>query len=215
MPAGADVRAAPAQMVSGVVRRAADILVATAGLVVAAPVLVVAAVAVVATTGRPVLFADERAGRDGHPFRLLKLRTMRALRPGETVPASDGARITKVGRLLRSTSIDELPSLLNVLRGDMALVGPRPLPVRYVARYTDDQRRRLEVRPGLTGWAQVNGRNATGWDARLAHDVWYVEHRSLRLDGRILAATVRVVLGRGGISATGEATMPELPERSP
>ncbi len=198
-----------------VVRRGADVVVAAVALVVTSPLLAAATVAVLASMGRPVLFKDERAGRHGHPFALLKLRTMRALRPGETIPAADGARITRLGRLLRTTSIDELPSLLNVLRGDMALVGPRPLPVRYVERYTDVQRHRLDVRPGLTGWAQVNGRNATGWDARLAHDVWYVEHRSLRLDATILVATVGVVLGHRGVAADGEATMPELPERPP
>ena len=120
--------------------------------------------------GRPILFRHARAGRDGEPFELLKLRSMRPLREGETAPDADGARITPLGRFLRSTSIDELPSLVNVLRGDMAVVGPRPLPVRYLDRYTDRQRRRLDVRPGITGWAQINGRNAIGWDARLELD---------------------------------------------
>jgi lipopolysaccharide/colanic/teichoic acid biosynthesis glycosyltransferase len=132
-------------------RRLVDVVLATALLVVVSPVLAVAAVAVLVTMGRPVLFRDRRAGVDGRPFELLKFRTMRALRPGETIPESDAARITRVGALLRSTSVDELPSVFNVLRGDMALVGPRPLPVRYVERYTPAQRRRLEVRPGITG----------------------------------------------------------------
>jgi sugar transferase EpsL len=191
-------------------RRLVDVVLATALLVVVSPVLAVAAVAVLVTMGRPVLFRDRRAGVDGRPFELLKFRTMRALRPGETIPESDAARITRVGALLRSTSVDELPSVFNVLRGDMALVGPRPLPVRYVERYTPAQRRRLEVRPGITGWAQVNGRNDLGWDEKFALDVWYVDHRSLRLDVEILAATVKQMVRPAGIAHEGHATMPEF-----
>ena len=134
---------------------------AAAALTVTSPLLAVAAVAIRWRMGRPVLFRHERAGRDGVPFELLKLRSMRPLQPGETAPDADGARITPLGRVLRTTSIDELPSLVNVLRGDMGIVGPRPLPVRYLDRYTARQRRRLDVRPGVTGWAQINGRNAT------------------------------------------------------
>ncbi len=191
-------------------RRLVDVVLATAMVVVAAPVLAVAALAVLATMGRPVLFRDRRAGMDGRPFELLKFRTMRGLRPGETIPESDAARITRVGALLRSTSIDELPSIFNVLRGDMALVGPRPLPVRYVERYTPTQARRLEVRPGITGWAQVNGRNDLEWDDKFALDVWYVDHRTLRLDVRILASTVQQMVRPQGIAHGGHATMPEF-----
>ena len=200
-------------MTSRAVRRLLDVVIATVALAIAAPVLGLAALAIRLKMGRPVLFHHTRAGRDGAPFELLKLRSMRPLRDGETAPDADGARITPLGRFLRSTSIDELPSLVNVLRGDMAIVGPRPLPVRYVERYTERQRRRLAVRPGITGWAQINGRNAIGWDARLELDAWYVDHRSLALDVRILAGTIPVVVRRSGISGAGHATMAQLPAR--
>jgi lipopolysaccharide/colanic/teichoic acid biosynthesis glycosyltransferase len=189
-----------------------DVSVAGLLLVVTSPLLAAAAIAVRLRMGRPVLFRQERAGLHGRPFQLLKLRTMRAPTPGGDGADSDARRLTRLGRLLRSTSIDELPSLVNVIRGDMAMVGPRPLPVRYLTRYTADQARRHDVPPGLTGWAQINGRNATTWDERLALDLWYVEHRSLALDLRIMAATVGRVLGRRGVSHQGHATMPELPD---
>jgi sugar transferase EpsL len=191
-------------------RRLVDVALASLMLLVTSPILGIAALAVLVTMGRPVLYRDRRAGLGGRPFELLKFRTMRGLRPGETIPESDAARITRVGALLRSTSIDELPSVLNVLRGDMALVGPRPLPVRYVERYTPEQARRLEVRPGITGWAQVNGRNDLGWDEKFALDVWYVEHRSLRLDVEILGTTVKQMVRPAGIAHEGHATMPEF-----
>jgi lipopolysaccharide/colanic/teichoic acid biosynthesis glycosyltransferase len=159
--------------------------------------------------GRPVLFRQDRPGLHGQPFRLAKFRTMRHPRPGEEGPDADAARLTRTGRFLRATSIDELPTLLNVLRGDMSLVGPRPLLlVRYLPRYSPEQARRHEVRPGITGWAQVNGRNAIGWDEKLALDVWYVDHQSLALDLRILLATVRTALRKDGVRHAGEATMP-------
>ncbi len=202
--------AAEAPYDRGVGKRAVDVVLAGVALVVLSPVLLAAALAVRVTMGSPVLYPDVRAGRDGRPFELLKFRTMRALRPGETIPESDAARITPVGRFLRSTSLDELPSLLNVLRGDMSIVGPRPLPVRYVERYSARQRRRLEVRPGITGWAQVNGRNALGWEEKFDFDVWYVDHRSLPLDVRIIRDTVRDVLRRAGVSHGDHATMPEF-----
>jgi sugar transferase EpsL len=192
--------------------RSLDLVGATALLALTSPLLVAAVLAIRVRMGRPVLFHHTRAGRDGVPFALVKLRTMRPLREGETAPEADGARITPLGRLLRTTSIDELPSLFNVLRGDMALVGPRPLPVRYVERYTARQRRRLAVRPGLTGWAQINGRNALAWADRLELDAWYVDHRSVALDLRILAATIPVIVRRSGISHAGHATMAELPK---
>ena len=168
------------------------------------PILLLLAGVVWLGMGRPILFRQTRAGRLGRPFELLKFRTMR---PGE---GSDGERLTPFGRRLRAASLDELPQLLNVLRGDMALVGPRPLPLRYVPRYTPEQARRLEVRPGITGWAQVNGRNALTWPERFKLDVWYIEHQSLWLDLRILLLTVLKVLRREGIAGEGEATMGEF-----
>ncbi|HKE74829.1 MAG TPA: sugar transferase [Acidimicrobiales bacterium] len=196
------------------VHRAVDIVVAGGLLLLTAPLTLAGAAAVRLTLGRPVLFRQERIGRGGAPFELVKLRTMRAAPAGQGGPESDRRRLTPLGRLLRASSVDELPSLVAVLRGDMSVVGPRPLPVRYLSRYSPRQARRHEVRPGLTGWAQVNGRNRVGWDERLELDVWYVEHRSLRLDLRIIARTVPVVLGRTGVSADGHATMPELAERT-
>jgi len=157
-----------------------------------------------AVDGAPAFFRQERAGLHGVRFTLLKLRTMR---PG---PGSDAERLTRLGRLLRRTSLDELPQLWHVIGGTMALVGPRPLPARYLPRYTAEQMRRHARRPGLTGWAQVNGRNAHAWEERLRLDVWYVDHRSLALDLRILARTVGRVLAGSGIAAEGEATMTEF-----
>lgn len=154
--------------------------------------------------GRPVFFAQERPGLGGRPFKLIKFRTMR---DGE---GTDAERLTRQGRWLRSTSLDELPELLNVLKGDMSLVGPRPLLMRYLPRYTPEQARRHEVRPGMTGWAQVNGRNALSWERKFEYDRWYVDNRSLWLDVKILCLTVWRVLSRQGINADGEATMEEF-----
>jgi lipopolysaccharide/colanic/teichoic acid biosynthesis glycosyltransferase len=168
------------------------------------PLLAVTGLAVRLSLGRPVFFVQERPGLGGRPFRLIKFRTMRA---GQ---GSDAERLTRLGRFLRSTSLDELPELLNVLKGEMSLVGPRPLLMRYLARYTPEQARRHEVRPGLTGWAQVNGRNALTWERKFEYDVWYVDHRSLWLDAKILWLTVWQVLTRKGISGEGEATMGEF-----
>jgi sugar transferase EpsL len=193
------------------VKRAVDGTVATIGLVVLSPVMLSVAAVVGIRLGSPVLFRQDRIGVGGQPFQLRKFRTMTDERDesGELLP--DVSRLTNVGRMLRRTSLDELPELWNVIRGDMSLVGPRPLPVRYLDRYTPEQARRHEVRPGITGWAQINGRNSTTWDERLAMDVWYVDNRSLVLDLRILVRTIAVVLRREGISAEGDATMPELP----
>jgi lipopolysaccharide/colanic/teichoic acid biosynthesis glycosyltransferase len=188
-----------------------DLAAALAVLGFGAPVILGVAAAVRATMGGPVLFRQERAGRGGRTFMLVKFRTMRDPRPGEEGPESDGDRLTGLGRFLRSTSLDELPTMLNVLRGDMSLVGPRPLPVRYLPRYSADHARRHEVRPGITGWAQVNGRNGLSWDDQLDLDVWYVDHRSPRLDVRILAKTAATVVRRDGISHEGHATRPEFP----
>ncbi len=192
------------------VKRAMDVTGAAAGLLFTAPVLLPAMAAVRVMMGSPVFFRQRRPGLDGRPFELLKLRTMRHPRPGEEGPEHDGARLTRLGRLLRRTSIDELPTLINVLRGEMSLVGPRPLLMRYLSRYSPRQARRHQVKPGVTGWAQVNGRNATSWEARFEHDVFYVENRSTLLDLRILWRTVGRVLRREGIERPGHATMPEF-----
>ena len=193
------------------IKRILDISIASAVAVVAAPVVAMAAAAVVLTDGRPAFFKQPRPGRGGVPFDFYKLRTMRSSKDKEGDPQFDGDRMTPVGRFLRATSIDELPQLYHVIRGDMSLVGPRPLLVRYLERYSPEQARRHEVLPGITGWAQVNGRNALSWDAKFALDVWYVDHWSPWLDARILARTVTRVLRRDGIGSGGPVvTMPEF-----
>ncbi|MDH4064554.1 MAG: sugar transferase [Acidobacteriota bacterium] len=191
-------------------KRVVDLVGALAGLVLALPVLLVAGFVIRATMGSPVLFTQLRPGLHGRPFRLAKFRTMTDLRDanGELLP--DVERLTTVGRMLRSTSLDELPGLWNVLKGEMSLVGPRPLLMEYLPLYTPEQARRHDVRPGVTGWAQVNGRNAISWDERFALDVWYVDHQSLWLDAKILLRTVVRVLARHGISASADATMPKF-----
>jgi lipopolysaccharide/colanic/teichoic acid biosynthesis glycosyltransferase len=190
-------------------KRVLDVAAVVLTAVVWVPLLLLAMMVVRAALGRPVFFVQERAGRDGRPFRLVKLRTMRE---GD---APDAERLTRVGRWLRATSLDELPELWHVLRGEMSLVGPRPLPVRYLPRYSPQQARRHEVRPGITGWAQVNGRNSLTWEERFAYDVWYVDHMGFWLDVKILWRTVWQVLARRGISAEGEATMGEFLLRPP
>lgn len=187
--------------------RTADVTLAIAAGVLSLPLVVVLAVLVRWRLGAPVLFRQDRPGLDGTPFTLYKFRTMREANDAAGCPLPDSSRLTRLGRFLRSTSLDELPELWNVIRGDMSLVGPRPLLTEYLPIYNERQRRRHEVRPGLTGWAQVNGRNAVSWDERLEMDVWYVDNRSWRLDARILVMTVGAVLRRQGISAPGEATM--------
>jgi len=188
-------------------KRLLDVAVAGTGLVLASPLLAVIAVAVRVGVGGPVLFRQLRPGRDGVPFELLKFRTMTDRRGPDGALLPDAERLTAVGRLLRRTSLDELPELVNVLRGDMSLVGPRPLLMEYLDLYTPEQARRHEVRPGITGWAQVNGRNATTWEERFALDLYYVEHASLRLDLQILWRTLGQVITGSGVSAPGEATM--------
>ena len=183
------------------VKRAADLAAGVLGLLVTSPIQAVAALAVLRTMGSPVLFRQERTGKDGVSFTLYKFRTMRD-DPG----LADSARLTRVGRLLRRTSIDELPSLLNVVRGDMSLVGPRPLLPEYLPLYTPDQFRRHEVRPGMSGLAQVSGRNLLLWETQFALDVEYVDSWSLVLDLKILLLTVLRVIRQDGISAPGEAT---------
>lgn len=191
-------------------KRKVDIVGGVAGLVFLSPVMIAAAVAVRLSMGAPVLLGQERPGLHGRPFRLFKLRTMRPPLDGENMVASDSRRLTPVGRFLRSWSLDELPTLWNVIRGDMSLVGPRPLLTQYVNRYSPTQARRHEVKPGITGWAQINGRNALSWDEKFDLDVWYVDNRSTVLDLKILALTVCRVMNREGVSHGHEATMPEF-----
>ena len=191
-------------------KRWMDVAGASVGLVATAPLTVPAAAAIALTMGRPVLFVQQRPGLNGKPFYLKKFRTMRSPKPGEDMLKSDADRLTKVGKFLRQTSIDELPTLLNVLSGDMSLVGPRPLLMRYLERYSPEQARRHDVKPGVTGWAQVNGRNSLTWEQKFALDVWYVDHASLWLDTKIILKTVGKVLVRDGISAEGQATMTEF-----
>ncbi len=189
------------------IKRLFDVLVSLSLLLLLAPVLLVTALLVRRWLGAPVLFTQVRPGLYGQPFKMVKFRTMTDARDAAGNLLPDADRLTRFGRFLRSTSLDELPELFNVLKGEMSLVGPRPLLMEYLPLYSDTQRRRHEVRPGITGWAQVNGRNAVGWDERFRLDVWYVDHRSLWVDLRILWMTVRKVLVREGISAQGEATM--------
>jgi lipopolysaccharide/colanic/teichoic acid biosynthesis glycosyltransferase len=193
------------------VRRAADLVVGLLGVVVTAPLGLAAAIATRCSLGPGVLYGQERLGRGGRPFVLWKFRTMRHAAPGRADPGLDHLRVSRVGALLRSSSLDELPSLLNVVRGDLALVGPRPLPVHYWDRFFDDEYERFLVRPGVTGLAQVSGRNRLSWDERLALDVRYVRTRSLLGDLRILLRTVPVVLARSGVDRGDGASMPPLP----
>jgi lipopolysaccharide/colanic/teichoic acid biosynthesis glycosyltransferase len=201
--------------VAEALRRAVEVIAAVVGLVLTAPITVVAAVAIRLRMGSPVVFRQQRLGRGGVPFTVLKFRSMAHPAPGKEGPEFDHERLGRLGRFLRASSIDELPSLWNLLRGEIALVGPRPLPVYYWPRFTDEQRRRFEVRPGLTGLAQVTGRNTLDWPERLALDVEYVERRSLWLDLTIVARTVPVVLGRSGIDHGSGVTMHELPPQQP
>ncbi len=191
-------------------KRLFDIVVSAIALVLFAPLLVVLALLIWRDLGRPVLFSQVRPGKAGAPFRMVKFRTMREARDQADELLADGERLTPFGRFLRSTSLDELPELWNVLKGDMSLVGPRPLLMDYLPLYSAEQARRHEVRPGVTGWAQVNGRNAISWEQKFALDVWYVDNRSFWLDLRIIGLTFARVFGRAGISAGGEATMPRF-----
>jgi sugar transferase EpsL len=193
-------------------KRLLDIAVAGSALLIATPVLVVVALAIRATMGAPVVFAHERPGIGGRPFRMLKFRTMREPRPGEDRYLSDAQRLTRLGAFLRRTSLDELPELWNVLRGDMSLVGPRPLLMRYQPYFTERERLRFTVPPGVTGLAQVRGRNHVSWDERLALDVEYVERWSLGLDLRLLFETLLVVARGSGVAVDARAVMQNLDE---
>ena len=189
-------------------KRILGFTVALSVLILASPLMLLIAFLVRATMGSPVLFRQLRPGFGGRPFALYKFRSMRP--EGDSGLCADENRISPVGGFLRKTSLDELPELWNVLRGEMSLVGPRPLLMQYLDRYSPEQRRRHEVLPGITGWAQVNGRNAVEWEQRLAMDVWYVDHQTLWLDLKILALTVLRVLRRQGVNRPGYATMPEF-----
>lgn len=189
-------------------KRILDLAVAIPVAVVTAPVQVVVAGAIRGTMGKPVLFRQERPGLHGRTFTILKFRTM--LSEEAAGSSDDAARLTSLGRVLRSTSLDELPTLWNVIRGDMSLVGPRPLLTAYLSRYSPEQARRHEARPGLTGLAQVKGRNSLSWEEKLRFDVQYVDSHTAIMDLRIMAATITAVLGRKGISAPDSATMPEF-----
>ncbi len=189
-------------------KRGADILLGAVGILVLSPLLALIALAVRRRLGSPVIFAQQRAGLHGRVFKLYKFRSMNDAVDANGRLLPDAQRLTPFGLKLRRSSLDELPELWNVLKGDMSLVGPRPLLVQYLPLYNDFQRRRHDVRPGITGWAQVNGRNALNWEDKFAHDVWYTEHESFWLDLKILWMTFRAVFRREGISADGEATMP-------
>ncbi|MEI8237847.1 MAG: sugar transferase [Actinomycetota bacterium] len=193
-------------------RRTLDITAALVVLVIGAPLLVALALAVRVTLGSPVLFRQRRLGRGGTTFELWKFRTMREAQPGHDDPYHDGERLTRFGTALRTTSLDELPQAVNLLRGDITLVGPRPLLVRYWPRFRGDEYQRFQVKPGITGLAQVHGRNRLDWDERLAMDVKYVRTRTLRGDLRLLADTVPVVLSRTGVNRADGVPMHELPE---
>lgn len=196
-------------------KRLFDILVSLGGLFVLALPLLLLAGLVRHKLGSPVIFCQVRPGLRGRPFKMVKFRTMtdECGADGELLP--DALRLTPFGRFLRASSLDELPELWNVLRGEMSLVGPRPLLMEYLPLYSSDQARRHEVRPGITGWAQINGRNAVSWDQRFQLDVWYVDHKSFWLDVKILWLTVRKVLVREGINAQGDATMPRFTGNKP
>ncbi|MBA4135878.1 MAG: sugar transferase [Opitutus sp.] len=197
------------------VKRAFDVVVVLVTAPVWLPVIAVLSALVRVKLGSPVLFRQKRPGAGEQLFELVKFRTMTDERDAAGNLQPDAVRLTAFGRWLRATSLDELPELWNVLRGEMSLVGPRPLLVQYLSRYSAEQRRRHEVPPGITGWAQINGRNALSWEEKFTHDVWYVDHRSFALDLRILFLTFWQVVSRKGISAPGDATMPEfLPKQN-
>jgi len=195
---------------SRTIKRLVDLVVAAAGLVLLFPLMAIIAAVVVITMGRPVFFKQTRPGRYGRPFTIVKFRTMAATSDSHGKLLADGQRLTPIGRLLRRFSLDEIPQLWNVLKGNMSLVGPRPLLMQYLERYTAEQARRHEVPPGITGWTQINGRNALTWEQKFSLDTWYVDHWSLALDARILAITVCKVFTGEGLKREGYDTMPEF-----
>jgi len=192
------------------VKRAIDVIFSAMALLIFLPVMAAVVVAIRLTMGRPVFFRQHRPGYRMKPFVLYKFRTMREAYNADGTPRPDADRLTRLGRLLRRTSLDELPQLWNVLRGDLSLVGPRPLLIQYLALYTPEQARRHDAKPGITGWAQVNGRNAISWEDKFSYDVWYADHWSLWLDLKILILTLIKVTRQSGISQAGHATMQEF-----
>ena len=189
-------------------KRLFDIVASASGLIFLSPVFLILIYLIRKNLGEPVFFTQDRPGKDGKPFKMIKFRSMRYAVDKDGNPLPDSERLTPFGKKLRATSLDELPELWNVLKGDMSLVGPRPLLMSYLPLYNEFQNRRHEMKPGVTGWAQVNGRNALSWDEKFAHDIWYIDHYSFWLDMKILFLTVKKVFIKEGISAEGEATMP-------
>ena len=191
-------------------KRSLDLLISSILLVLLGPVLIIVALMICVKLGRPIFFLQLRPGLKGKPFEIIKFRTMMNLADDNENSLPDGKRLTTIGKFLRSTSIDEIPELWNVMKGDMSLVGPRPLLMEYLPLYNKDQVRRHEIRPGITGWAQINGRNALSWEEKFELDVWYVDNQSFWLDLKILFKTIKQVFLRDSISAEGEATMPSF-----
>lgn len=197
------------------IKRLFDIVASAAGLIILSPVLLVLAYLIRKNLGSPIFFTQTRPGKDGKPFEMVKFRSMRDAFDADGNPLPDSERLTPFGKKLRATSLDELPELWNVLKGDMSLVGPRPLLMKYLPLYNDFQYRRHEMKPGITGWAQVNGRNAISWDEKFAYDVWYVDNQSFWLDTKILLLTVKKVFVREGINAGDDVTMPTFTGNHP
>jgi lipopolysaccharide/colanic/teichoic acid biosynthesis glycosyltransferase len=193
-----------------VLKRIFDIFFSLGWLIVFSPLLVVVAILVRVKLGSPVLFLHERPGKDGKPFRIVKFRSMTDARAADGKLLSDNERLTAFGKFLRASTLDEFPEMWNVLIGQMSVVGPRPLMMSYLPRYNDVQRRRMEVRPGVTGWAQINGRNAISWEEKFALDVWYVDNQSMWLDAKIIFRTFFKVFARSGINHSTEQPMPEF-----
>jgi len=191
-------------------KRLFDLLLISIAILLLMPVIIILAIIIYCVMGSPVVFKQQRPGLEAKPFYIYKFRTMNNKKNGRGELLSDIERLTNFGRWLRATSLDELPSLWNVLKGEMSLVGPRPLLMEYLPLYNSEQARRHEVRPGVTGWAQVNGRNAISWEGKFKLDVWYVDHQSFCLDIKIILLTIKKVFIRDGISAEGEATMPKF-----
>ena len=205
-----DMKHKPYGLYEAYIKRIQDFICALVAIVLLSPALLVVALLVRLKLGSPILFVQERPGLNGRVFKLYKFRTMLPTKDGEIDPLQDAQRLTPFGKKLRSTSLDELPELFNILKGDMSVVGPRPLLVRYLPRYNEHQARRHEVRPGFTGLAQINGRNAISWEEKFNWDVKYVDRVTLTGDWKIILGTVKTVIKRDGISAAGEATMPEF-----
>jgi sugar transferase EpsL len=197
-------------MYSSFLKSFIDKILVALGIILISPILILVAILVRTNLGSPILFSQQRPGHQGQPFKMYKFRTMTDQRDAQGELLPDANRLTPFGKLLRSTSLDELPELLNVLKGDMSLIGPRPLLMRYLDRYTSTQARRHEVKPGITGWAQVNGRNSIDWEKKFELDVWYVDNLSFLLDCKILFLTFQKVFKKEGISQTGQATMQEF-----